>query len=55
MMPSFIFDETTALHPLHIKPNGNQIPATYPLCNLPKYSRKGSDFIKKSQTLNIYS
>jgi erythromycin esterase-like protein len=28
---AFIYlDETTALHPLHIKPNGSQIPATYP-------------------------
>ncbi|SDL58940.1 Erythromycin esterase [Pedobacter sp. ok626] len=28
---AFIYlDETTALHPLHIKPDGNQIPETYP-------------------------
>jgi erythromycin esterase len=28
---AFIYiDETTALHPLHIKPNGSQIPETYP-------------------------
>ncbi len=28
---SFIFiDRTTALHPLHIKPDGNQMPETYP-------------------------
>lgn len=27
----FIYiDETTALHPLHIQPEGNQIPETYP-------------------------
>jgi hypothetical protein len=28
---AFIFlDETTALHPIHIEPDGNQIPETYP-------------------------
>ena len=28
---AFIYlDETSALHPLHIKPDGNQIPETYP-------------------------
>ncbi len=24
------FDKTTALHPLHIQPHGNQIPETFP-------------------------
>jgi hypothetical protein len=28
---SFVFiDKTTALHPLHIKPDGHQIPETFP-------------------------
>jgi erythromycin esterase-like protein len=28
---AFLFlDETTALHPIHIEPDGNQIPETYP-------------------------
>jgi erythromycin esterase len=28
---AFIYiDETTALHPLHIRPDGSQIPETYP-------------------------
>jgi erythromycin esterase len=28
---AFIFlDETSALHPIHIQPDGNQIPETYP-------------------------
>jgi erythromycin esterase len=28
---AFIYaDETSALHPLHISPNGNEVPETYP-------------------------
>ncbi len=35
---AFIFlDETTALYPLHIEPDGHQVPETYPFGVLKKY------------------